>query len=126
VRIKIDENLPQDLGSIFQGHGHDVDSVIEEGLTGRADDEIWSAALAAGRALVTSDLDFSDIRRFQPGTHPGIVLFRDRVAGRAGLLARFADVLATHDVNDWSRCFVVISAEKIRIRRPSGGGHERT
>ncbi len=119
MRFKIDENLPQRLTAVFQRHGHDADSVMEEGLLGHPDSEVWPAAIEAERAIVTADLDFSDVRSFIPGTHPGVILYRDKPQDRAAILRRFDDVLATNDANHWARCFVVISADKIRIRRPS-------
>lgn len=42
--------------------GHDVDTVRLEQLAGRDDGDVWSATQAAGRFLVTQDLDFSDRR----------------------------------------------------------------
>jgi hypothetical protein len=33
-------------------------------------------AQRAGRFLVTQDLDFSDVRRFEPGSHHGLLLVR--------------------------------------------------
>jgi len=42
-------------------------------LTGRADPDVWSAAQSARRFLITQDLDFSDIRRYKPGTHAGLL-----------------------------------------------------
>jgi predicted nuclease of predicted toxin-antitoxin system len=36
-----------------------VQTVGEEGLTGRADADIWQAAQREGRILITQDLDFS-------------------------------------------------------------------
>jgi len=37
---------------------------------------MWSAARRDERFLITQDLDFSDIRQFKPGTHPGLLLVR--------------------------------------------------
>lgn len=54
---------------ILQRHGHDVDTVPEEHLSGRPDAEIWQIVSAEGRFLITQDLDFSDTRQFAPGTH---------------------------------------------------------
>jgi hypothetical protein len=39
---------------------------------------IWDHVCAEGRLFVTLDLDFSDVRRYKPGTHPGILLIRAR------------------------------------------------
>lgn len=76
MRLKIDENLPEELVELLSARGFDTDSANSEGLTGRGDLAIWTAAQAAGRLLVTQDLDFSDARRFIPGTHAGVVLLR--------------------------------------------------
>ena len=37
MRIKLDENLPMQLATTLSRLGHDVDSVLAEGLTGRPD-----------------------------------------------------------------------------------------
>lgn len=60
MRLKLDENLPKSLVTSLTALGHDVDTVVEEGLKGRSDDEVWEAAQNHERFLVTQDLDFSD------------------------------------------------------------------
>ena len=76
MRLKLDENLPLQIAVEIRARKHDIETVAEEGLTGRSDADIWQAAQREGRILVTQDLDFSDTRKFQPGTHHGIVLIR--------------------------------------------------
>jgi predicted nuclease of predicted toxin-antitoxin system len=76
VKIKLDENLPRQLVPLLTKLGHDVDTVPDERLTGRDDTAVWAAAQAAGRFLVTQDLDFSDARTYVPGTHHGLLLVR--------------------------------------------------
>ena len=100
--------------------GHDVDTVRQEGLAGRADPDVWAAAQAAGRLLVTQDLDFSDVRRFQPGTHPGLLLVRMPAAGRLALTRRITEAFRTGDAEGWQGCFVVLSEHKLRVLRPAG------
>jgi len=69
--------------------------------------------------LVTQDLDFSDVRAFAPGTHPGLFIVRlpDSEQWRLGdyLVAWFA----TGDVSTWHACFIVATQNKLRIQRPS-------
>ncbi len=88
MKIKLDENLPSALSELLSVLGHDVDTVVEECIAGKHDDVVWEAAQRSGRLLVTQNLDFSDIRRFRPGTHCGIVLVRLRVPSRAALVER--------------------------------------
>jgi predicted nuclease of predicted toxin-antitoxin system len=76
MRIKLDENLPDDLRPAPAALGHDVDTVAEEGLRGRLDPDLWIAAQASHRFFITQDMDFSDVRQFKPGTHYGLMLLR--------------------------------------------------
>jgi predicted nuclease of predicted toxin-antitoxin system len=85
VKIKLDENIPAGLVPALEGLGHAVDTVASEGLKGALDESVWAVARARGRFLVTQDLDFSDIRRFAPGTHPGLLLVRLREPGRTAV-----------------------------------------
>jgi predicted nuclease of predicted toxin-antitoxin system len=119
MKIKLDENLPSRLVAALGQLGHEVDTVARERLTGRPDITIWRAAQEAGRFLVTQDLDFSDIRRFRPGTHHGLLLVRLREPGRTALLQRVRAAFQTEDEESWSGCFVVVTEHKLRVRRPS-------
>ena len=91
----------------------------QEGLQGRSDAEVWAAAQQAGAFLVTQDLDFSDLRRFQPGTHHGILLLRFREPGLGILVERLGAILRSEDVEGWRECFVVATDHRIRIHRPA-------
>lgn len=55
MRIKLDENLPAELGDDLRGLGHDVDSVVTERLAGRPDSVVVTAARKADRILFTLD-----------------------------------------------------------------------
>ena len=118
MRLKLDENLPAGLAGVLQMLGHDADTTVAEGLAGADDESVWHAAQSAERFLVTQDLDFSDIRRFEPGTHKGILVVRLRDPGRQALTERLLAIFQTEDVEAWSGCFVVATEHKIRVRRP--------
>ena len=118
MKIKLDETLPDRLVTVFTGLGHDVDTIHAEHLIGRADSDVWSAVQAAQRFLITQDLDFSDVRRYTPGTHAGLLLVRLTRPGRNALFERVSTVFQTEKVEDWSGCLVVATEQKIRIRRP--------
>ena len=122
MKIKLDENLPARLVGALTRLGHDVDTVAQEGLAGNQDALIWSAAQETERFLLTQDLDFSDIRRFQPGTHHGLLLVRFHDPGRDALFHRLLAVFHTEAVEDWQGCFVVVTEHKIRVRRPPRAG----
>jgi predicted nuclease of predicted toxin-antitoxin system len=118
MKIKLDENLPEALVNVLGGLGHDVDNVRMEGIAGRDDSAVWTAAQAEGRFLITQDLDFSDVRQFSPGTHHGILLVRLPNAGRIELTLRIRDVFLSPDATAWEHCFVVLSEHKLRVIRP--------
>jgi len=120
VNLKLDENLPERLVSELEALGHNVDTVRAEHLTGRDDTEVWQAAQSMNRFLITQDLDFSDVRRFTPGTHAGLLLVRLARPGRDALVARVAALFATEPVDQWRGCLVVATDHKIRIKRPAG------
>ena len=119
MKIKLDENLPDRLVRLLSDFGHDVDTVRSEQLAGRDDTDIWSAAQSAERFLITQDLDFSDVRRYTPGTHAGLLLMRLAKPGRDALLQRVAMLLATELVDDWRGCLIVATDSKVRVKRPA-------
>jgi len=44
MKFKLDENLPLQIATAIRARMHDIETVGEEGLTGRADADIWQAA----------------------------------------------------------------------------------
>ena len=86
--------------SVLSALGHDVDTVRSERLKGRNDAEIWDAVQVAHRFFVTQDLDFSDVRRYAPGTHAGLPLVRLSKPGRDMLLDRVSSLFTNEPVTD--------------------------
>ena len=76
MKFKLDENLPELVRESLSGLGHDVHTVVEEGLSGARDETVLQACVAEDRILITLDLDFSDIRAYPPGSYPGIWVLR--------------------------------------------------
>lgn len=118
MKLKLDENLPETLLATLRALGHDVDNVRIEGLSGQPDTDIWQAAQKAERFLITQDLDFSDMRKFAPGTHRGLMLVRLRAPGRAALAARITEVFRREAAESWDGSFVLLTDHKVRLHRP--------
>ena len=118
MKVKLDENLPESLLHAQSALGHDVDNVRLEGIVGQSDPKVWQAAQDSARFLITQDLDFSDARRFAPGSHHGLMLVRLRVPGRLALVARLGEIFRAEDVALWARCFVLLTDHKLRVHRP--------
>ncbi|HEV2380770.1 MAG TPA: DUF5615 family PIN-like protein [Terriglobia bacterium] len=123
MKIKLDENLPRRLVLRLGLMGHDVHTPHDEGLSGARDFEILEAAQSERRFLITQDLDFSDARRFGPGTHCGILLVRLREPSRKTLTERIEALFRDEDAESWTGCFVVATDRKVRVRRPPEGSH---
>ncbi len=117
MKLKLDENLPRGLNSALARLGHNVHDVYEEGLVGHPDAEIWDSAQREERFLLTQDLDFSDVRRFIPGRHYGVLLLRLSSPSRLDLLSRILQLFERENVEEWKGCFVVATDRKIRVQR---------
>ncbi len=118
MKIKLDENLPRGLVEILHDLGHNAETIHREGLAGSDDLIVWEAVKRERRFLITQDLDFSDARKFFPGTHAGILLIRLHRPSRANLIDRVRDVFQNEVVDQWAECFVIATERKVRILRP--------
>jgi predicted nuclease of predicted toxin-antitoxin system len=119
MKIKLDENLPVHLAAMLASLHHDVHTIAEENLSGKSDREVWESAQHEDRFLITQDLDFSDIRRFAPGTHCGILLVRLHSPDRESVIQRVSEVFRREEVDGWAKCFVVATDRKVRVIRAS-------
>ena len=72
VSFHLDENISPALADGLRHRGIDVTTAVDTGLVGAADGDHLSFATAAGRVVVTQDVDF--LRLHAKGvTHAGIV-----------------------------------------------------
>ncbi len=117
MKIKLDENVTTRVIPVLRKLGHDVHTTSDEGLTGKPDGEIWSATQSEQRLLVTQDMDFSDARKFTPGTHHGILLLRLHSPNQTEIILRLTELFSNEDTESWRSCFVVATEHKVRVRR---------
>jgi len=76
VKFKLDENFGTRTQRLFQTAGHDVSTVEQERLSGCPDRKLYDVCVRERRYLVTLDMDFSDVTRFDPSAASGIVVVR--------------------------------------------------
>jgi len=72
VRFKLDENSGSRSARLFPEAGHNVETVVQEGLGGASDESIFDACIRENRCLLSLDLDFADVVRFPPHRTAGI------------------------------------------------------
>ena len=118
MKIKLDENLSHHLKSSLVQRGHDVSTAGEEGLLGKLDTEVGAAAKAEERMVLTLDSDFADLRKFPPGTHPGVILFRPRSMGPLAVNWFVLKFIQEVDLVRLSKCLAVVEPGRVRVRRP--------
>jgi predicted nuclease of predicted toxin-antitoxin system len=118
VKLKLDENISRHLAPDLAALGHDVQSAWSEGLLSQPDDVIFEAAKREGRMLFTLDLDLANIKKYPPGSHPGIVLFRPKSKGALSVAGFVREFARSADLSAFARCLAVVDEDRIRVRRP--------
>jgi predicted nuclease of predicted toxin-antitoxin system len=117
ARLKVDENLPDDVAEVLIANGHDALTVQAQGWRGFVDDALWRGVQSEGRWLVTADKEFADLRRFPPGTHAGVILLRPAEESRREY-ARLAQMaIDSFNLDNLAGAVVVVTDRGVRVRR---------
>jgi predicted nuclease of predicted toxin-antitoxin system len=117
ARLKIDENLPDEIAGLFVQHGHDAVTVVDQGWRGMPDGELWRGIQDEGRWLVTADKRLAD-RRYRPsGTHAGIILLRSGEEGLDAYLALAQRIIDDVNLDDAAGAIIVANDRGVRVRR---------
>jgi len=119
VRLKVDENLPNEIAESLNRHGCDALTVRNQGWQGIADDELWGRVQGEQRWLVTADKEFADLRRYPPGSHAGLILLRSSEKSRADYLQLVGVVLDRVKLDEVGGAVVVVTRRSVRVRRNS-------
>ena len=116
MRFKIDENLPVEFVEMLRLAQHDARSVLDEGLSGAADDRLAQTCRTEERAIVTLDLDFGDIRAYPPHEQTGLIVLRVEDQRKQRLLAVFERVVELLDTEVLRGRLWVVDERGVRIR----------
>jgi predicted nuclease of predicted toxin-antitoxin system len=108
--------MPQAAAPFLRQHGHVADTVYDENLGGALDGKVIDFARQENRALITLDLDFSDIRTYPPQNFPGIVILRPRYQSALQIMALLETMLYFMDKETVDRSLWVIDPRGLRIR----------
>jgi predicted nuclease of predicted toxin-antitoxin system len=124
MRFKLDENIGTRIQQLFRDAGHDVLTVRDQGVQGCSDLRLYKMCCTEARCLVTLDLDFADVTRFDPGQASGMVVVRPPRNATPALLAQLVrQLLAAVGQISVDRELWIAEIGRIRIHEsapPSG------
>ena len=113
----VDENLPRELAVQLQAAGYVAEHVVDVGLRGHSDAEVYAYAQAQGATLVTIDTGFGNLLQYPP-PHAGIVVVRLpdalSITRRLEMIANGLAVLAGQPLEN---TLVTIEVGRVRVRR---------
>ncbi len=115
--VKVDEDLPRDAARLLRERGHDASTVLEQGMGGWKDAELWEAVQRERRFLITADKGFADILAFPPCSHAGVLLLRPGDDGIQPILDLLDGVLRSYALDTLTGTLTVATPRGIRIRR---------
>jgi hypothetical protein len=87
-------------------------------LLGHPDSEVAAAARKEKRILFTLDVGLADLRKYPPGSHHGIVVFRPASLGPLSV-NRFVESFAKKvSFTKIAGALVIVEPDRIRVRGP--------
>lgn len=116
MRFKIDENLPVELAVLLREEGHEANTVLEEGLGGRADPDIASICKLEDLVLITLDTDFSDIRVYPPEEFSGLIVLRLRQQDKNHVLELIPRLIPMFEAEPLAGRLWIVEEERVMIR----------
>lgn len=118
MKLKLDENLSRHLKPALIELGHDVLTAADENLLSHPDTEIARAAKNEQRMLLTLDVEFADLRKYPPGSHPGVILFRPLSLSPLSVNSFITDFVRRTDLEKLAACVAVVDPIHVRVRYP--------
>ncbi len=101
----------------LRDEGHDAIHLREQSVERWTDPEIFAKGLAEDRAILTFDLDFSEIAALSRGTPAKVIVFRLRNTRAANVIARLSAVLSDSRTELDLGAVVSVEESRHRVRR---------
>jgi hypothetical protein len=115
MKIKLDQNLSQYLRDDLTALKHDVDTVLDQGLSGASDPDVLKAATSHDRILFTLDTDFLELKTYPPKSHCGVVVFRPPRQGALSVTKFVNAFVRSTDLGKHYRQTTVVERTRARI-----------
>jgi predicted nuclease of predicted toxin-antitoxin system len=116
MRFKVDENLPVEAADLLRQNHYDAMTILEQQMAGQPDEIIADACQRERRALITLDLDFSDIRCYPPENYAGIIVLRPANQGLGAVLRLVQRLLPLLAKEPLAGLLWVVDEHRVRIR----------
>jgi predicted nuclease of predicted toxin-antitoxin system len=116
VKFKIDQNLPAEYAILLREAGFEADSVDDEGLASADDGFVSNRARAEGRALLSLDLGFADIRAYPPQEYLGIIVVRSKAQDKITLLSMLRRLIPALRERSPEGQLWIVESDRIRFR----------
>jgi len=116
MQFKVDENLPVEAAESLRDAGHDAITIHDQQMVGGLDPQIAAVCQSENRAIVTLDLDFSDIRAYPPGDYHGIIVLRPRTQAKPAVLNLIAKLAPLLDTEPLEGNLWILQETGLRIR----------
>ena len=114
--FKVDENLPFEAVEILAQAGHDAASVLDQSMGGQPDPNVAAVCQQEGRAVVTLDLDFADIRAYPPANYAGIIVLRLARLYKPQILALVQRLLPLLESEPLAGKLWIVDETTVRVR----------
>jgi len=115
MKIKLDPNLSQYLRDDLTALKHDIDTVLDQGLSGAADPEVLNAATSHDRMLFTLDTGFLDLKAYPPNSHRGVLVFRPPRQGALAVAEFIKAFVRSTDLKKYYSQTTVVERRRARI-----------
>ena len=117
MQFKTDENLLREVAQLLRQHGHDALSVNDQDMAGETDMRLSEICRAEGRALVTLDTDFADIRTYPPSACAGLVVLRLQRQDKEHVLGVVEKLIPILSAEELSERLWIVDERQVRIRQ---------
>ena len=115
MRFKVDENLPVEAAKLLCQAGHDAVTVLQQHLSGSADAHVAQFCQQEGRALVTLDMGFADIRAYPPEQFPGLIVLRLKQQDKPYVLEILTRLMRVFPSEPLEQHLWIVEEKRIRI-----------
>ena len=116
MKFKVDENLPVEVADLLRQAGYDAATVPGQHLEGSPDSDIASVCQQEGRALITLDTDFADIRAYPPKQFPGLIVLRLRWQDKPHVLKVLGHLIPVLSSEPLEHFLWIVEETRIRVR----------